>query len=118
MQVSRRKHACDSAKTHSCLGEDKVVFRRRHGGKVCLKIHEVHLIFHEACVKFRKGCVRFYKDCVRLSHVRILFNMVREGSCKTMLTLRQVYMIQYDIPMISLPFLQFVCKMQQIVRSM
>ena len=36
----------------------------------------------------------------------------------TMRNLRQVYMIPYDIHMISLPFLQFVCKMQQIVQGL
>ena len=81
--MSRRKHACDSAKTYSCLGEDKVVFRRRHGEEVCfkfdkdcVKFHEIYVRLGKGCVRFHKGCVRFREVCVRFREVRIIINKV------------------------------------------
>ena len=75
VQVSRRKHACDSAKTHACLGEDKVVFRPRYGGEVSFFFDKVSFFSGEVCVIF--------------GEVRIIFNKVRVRFCKVCVRLRK-----------------------------
>ena len=74
VQVSRRKHACDSAKTHACLGEDKVVFRPRYGGEVSFFFDKVSFFSGEVCVIFGEVCVRFGEGRVRFDEGRVRFD--------------------------------------------